>query len=174
MHCFIFSVFLFNTFSVRNFYCWNVKKGNLLSFQSDMDPYAKLSELGVVLFQNRRYEECISVLETSRKFQTNQKGITMRILLTHANAHSQLLQSEAAIELYQECLSLATATHEQVYQRICNSVNEVLCICFCLYLLQMILKVHKSFCFLFKEIMSGKISPPYWLCAKKFYVLKNV
>ncbi|KAK3780031.1 hypothetical protein RRG08_029724 [Elysia crispata] len=88
----------------------------LVDSLKDMDPYAKLSELGVVLFQNRRYEECISVLETSRKFQTNQKGITMRILLTHANAHSQLLQSEAAIELYQECLSLATATHEQTYQ----------------------------------------------------------
>ncbi|GFN95683.1 tetratricopeptide repeat protein 28 [Plakobranchus ocellatus] len=82
----------------------------------DMDPYAKLSELGVMLFQNRRYEECISVLETSRKFQTNQKGITMRILLTQANAHSQLLQTEAAIELYQECLGLAVATHEQIYQ----------------------------------------------------------
>ncbi|GFR63069.1 tetratricopeptide repeat protein 28 [Elysia marginata] len=88
----------------------------LVDSLKDMDPYAKLSELGVVLFQSHRYEECISVLETSRKFQTNQKGITMRILLTHANAHSQLLQSEAAIELYQECLALATATHEQTYQ----------------------------------------------------------
>ncbi|XP_059149912.1 tetratricopeptide repeat protein 28-like [Physella acuta] len=81
-----------------------------------MEPYEKLSEIGVFLYQHKKYEACISVLESSRKFQTNQKGITMRVLLTLANAHSQLLHIQAAIGLYQECLSIAVATHEQEYQ----------------------------------------------------------
>ncbi|CAL1547836.1 unnamed protein product, partial [Lymnaea stagnalis] len=81
-----------------------------------METYEKLSELGVLLFQNKKYEACISVLEAARKFQTNQKGITLRILLTQANAHSQLLHIPIAIGLYQECYGMAVANHEQEYQ----------------------------------------------------------
>ncbi|KAK3087168.1 hypothetical protein FSP39_002523 [Pinctada imbricata] len=82
----------------------------------EMDPYKKLSEVGVNLFQAKKYDICIKVLETSQKFQTNQKGIVMRVLLTLANAHSVMKHNEEAINLYQECLGTAVATHEQVYQ----------------------------------------------------------
>ena len=81
-----------------------------------MDSYKKLSEVGVYLFQAKKYKVCIKILEAAQKFQTNQKGITMRILLTLANAHSALKHTEKAINLYQECLSTAIATHDQVYQ----------------------------------------------------------
>lgn len=83
---------------------------------TDMDAYKKLSEVGVCLFQSKKYDICVKVLESAQKFQTNQKGITMRVLLTMANAHSCLKHNEQAINLYQECLSTAIATHEQVYQ----------------------------------------------------------
>ncbi|XP_060081998.1 tetratricopeptide repeat protein 28-like [Ylistrum balloti] len=82
----------------------------------DMDAYKKLSEVGVCLFQAKKYDICVKVLESAQKFQTNQKGITMRVLLTMANAHSAMKHSEQAISLYQECLSTAIATHEQIYQ----------------------------------------------------------
>ena len=81
-----------------------------------MDSYKKLSEIGVHLFQARRFDFCIKILEAAQKFQTNQKGITMRILLTLANAHSACKHNEQAILIYQECLSTAIATHEQIYQ----------------------------------------------------------
>ncbi|XP_053380746.1 tetratricopeptide repeat protein 28-like isoform X2 [Mercenaria mercenaria] len=82
----------------------------------DMDSYKKLSEVGVSLFQAKKYKICIKILDTAQKFQTNQKGITMRILLTSANAHSALKHTEKAISLYQECLQTAIATHDQIYQ----------------------------------------------------------
>lgn len=81
-----------------------------------MDAYKKLSEVGVCLFQAKKFDICVKVLESAQKFQTNQKGITMRVLLTMANAHSAMKHSEQAISLYQECLSTAIATHEQIYQ----------------------------------------------------------
>ncbi|KAJ8300636.1 hypothetical protein KUTeg_022155 [Tegillarca granosa] len=89
---------------------------DLLDTLHDMDSYKKLSEIGVCLFQAKKYELCIRILEAAQKFQTNQKGITMRVLLTMANSHSALKNSERAITLYQECLSTAIATHEQIYQ----------------------------------------------------------
>ena len=79
-----------------------------------MDAYNKLSEVGVVLYQSARYKMCIQILETAQRFQTNQKGITMRVLLTLANAQSKQGNRSQAISLYQECLALAVATHEQV------------------------------------------------------------
>ena len=79
-----------------------------------MDAYNKLSEVGVVLYQSARYEMCVQILETAQRFQTNQKGITMRVLLTLANAQSKLGSRSQAITLYQECLTIAMATHEQV------------------------------------------------------------
>ncbi|XP_052790745.1 tetratricopeptide repeat protein 28-like isoform X2 [Mya arenaria] len=82
----------------------------------EMDSYKKLSEVGVCLFQARKYKMCIRILEAAQKFQTNQKGITMRILLTLANAHSALKHVDKAIGLYQECLQTAIATHDQIYQ----------------------------------------------------------
>ena len=81
-----------------------------------MDSYKKLSEVGVCLFQNKKYKLCIKILNAAQKFQTNQKGITMRILLTSANAHSALKHTEKAISLYQDCLQTAIATHDQIYQ----------------------------------------------------------
>lgn len=81
-----------------------------------MDSYKKLSEVGVSLFQAKKYKICVKILEAAQKFQTNQKGITMRILLTLANAHSALRHTEKAISLYQECLQTAIATHDQIYQ----------------------------------------------------------
>lgn len=84
-----------------------------------MDAYSKLSEVGVILFQGTQYEMCIQVLEAAQQFQTNQKGITMRILLTLANAKSKLGLWQQAISLYQECLTIAVATHEQVCVKKC-------------------------------------------------------
>lgn len=81
-----------------------------------MDSYKKMSEVGVSLFQAKKYKICIKILDTAQKFQTNQKGITMRILLTSANAHSALKLTEKAISLYQECLQTAISTHDQIYQ----------------------------------------------------------
>ena len=88
----------------------------IIIFFSDMDSYKKLSEVGVYLFQAKRFKVCIKILEAAQKFQTNQKGITMRILLTLANAHSALKHTDRAINLYQDCLATAIATHDQVYQ----------------------------------------------------------
>lgn len=82
----------------------------------DMDAYKKLSEVGVSLFQAKKYKICIKILGAAQKYQTNQQGITMRILLTSANAHSALKHTEKAIGLYQECLQTAIATHDQIYQ----------------------------------------------------------
>ncbi|KAK7094678.1 tetratricopeptide repeat protein 28-like [Littorina saxatilis] len=93
----------------------NISKDLAKSLKA-MDAYNKLSEVGVVLYQSAHYEMCIQILETAQSFQTNQKGITMRILLTLANAQSKLGNQNQAISLYQECLTLAVATHEQVYQ----------------------------------------------------------
>ena len=81
-----------------------------------MDAYKKLSEIGVYLFQNKKFSLCIKILEAAQKFQTNQKGITMRILLTMANAHTMLQHKDQAISLYLECLTMAVATHDQLYQ----------------------------------------------------------
>ncbi|KAK7502589.1 hypothetical protein BaRGS_00006164 [Batillaria attramentaria] len=81
-----------------------------------MDAYNKLSEVGVMLYQAGRFEMCVQILEAAQRFQTNQKGIVMRVLLTLANAQSKLGNQQQAIGLYQECLTLAMATHEQVYQ----------------------------------------------------------
>lgn len=82
----------------------------------DMDSYKRLSEVGVCLFQAKKYKICIKLLEVAQKFQTNQKGITMKVLLTSANAHSALKHTEKAIGLYQECLQTAVATHDYIYQ----------------------------------------------------------
>ena len=111
-----------------------------------MDAYNKLSEVGVVLYQSARYKMCIQILETAQRFQTNQKGITMRVLLTLANAQSKQGNRSQAISLYQECLALAVATHEQVsphpgwvslgnisvflkliYTKICRGAQRVQC-----------------------------------------------
>lgn len=81
-----------------------------------MDPYKKLSEVGVCLFHSKHYDLAIKILEAAQKFETNQKGITMRVLLTMANSFSALKKNEQAINLYQECLVTAMATHEQIYQ----------------------------------------------------------
>ncbi|XP_052220078.1 tetratricopeptide repeat protein 28-like [Dreissena polymorpha] len=82
----------------------------------EMDSYKKLSEVGVCLFQAKKYKICIKILEAAQRYQTNQKGITMRVLLTLANAHSALKHMDKAISLYQECLQTAIATHDQIYQ----------------------------------------------------------
>ncbi|KAL3871452.1 hypothetical protein ACJMK2_039449 [Sinanodonta woodiana] len=82
----------------------------------DMDAYKKMSEVGVCLFQAKKYKLCIKILEVAQRFQTNQKGITMRIYLTLANAYSAQGNNDEAIGLYEECLSMAIATHDQLYQ----------------------------------------------------------
>lgn len=66
-----------------------------------MDSYKKLCEVGCCLYQDKNYDLCIKVLASAQKLQTNQKGITMKIQLTLANAHSILKRKEAAISLYQ-------------------------------------------------------------------------
>lgn len=81
-----------------------------------MDPYKKLSEIGVCLYHVKKHKLCIKMLEAAQQFQTNQKGITMRLLLTLANAHSNVRHQDQAIALYQECLTVAIATHDQMYQ----------------------------------------------------------
>ena len=83
-------------------------------YSQGLDPYEKLSKVGEVLFHHNNLPACIDVLEAARKLQTNQKGITMRVLLTLANAHSKQGGVAQAIGLYQDCLTMAQATHEQV------------------------------------------------------------
>ncbi|XP_064648996.1 tetratricopeptide repeat protein 28-like [Lineus longissimus] len=82
----------------------------------DTDPYKKLCEVGAFLYNSKRYEICIRVLKVAQKVETNQKGITMKVLLTLANAHSALKHNEEAIMLYQDCLKVAVATHDGQYQ----------------------------------------------------------
>ncbi|KAK6195644.1 hypothetical protein SNE40_001029 [Patella caerulea] len=82
----------------------------------DMDTYKKLTEVGSVLFQSKKFEICIQVLEVAQKLQTNQKGITMRLLLTLANALTACKKQEQAINYYMECYSLSLATHDALYQ----------------------------------------------------------
>ncbi|KAL8606426.1 hypothetical protein ACOMHN_060331 [Nucella lapillus] len=90
----------------------NISKDLAKSLKA-MDAYSKLSEVGVVLYQAARYELCVQILEMAQRFQTNQKGITMRVLLTLANAQSKQGHRHQAISLYQECLTLAGAMHDQ-------------------------------------------------------------
>lgn len=66
-----------------------------------MDPYKKLTEIGCCLYQGGKYDTCIKVLNSAQKLETNQKGITMRVQLTLANAHSALKHNELAVSLYQ-------------------------------------------------------------------------
>ena len=82
-----------------------------------MEPYEKLSTIGECLFRHNKFSACVDVLQAARKLATNQQGITLRVLLTLANAHSRLMHAETAIGLYQECLAVAIATHEQVSTR---------------------------------------------------------
>ena len=81
-----------------------------------MDSYRKLSEVGLCLFQAGKYDTCIQILTAAQKLETNQKGITMRVQLTLANAHAALKQTDMAITLYQDCLGTAVATHDYQYQ----------------------------------------------------------
>lgn len=81
-----------------------------------MDAYKKLSEVGVYLNQANKFNLCIKILETAQRFKTNQKGITMKLLLTLANAHCALKHRERAIALYQDCHKTAVATHDPLYQ----------------------------------------------------------
>lgn len=67
----------------------------------DMDPYKKLCEVGTCLYQCKIYELCIKVLDAAQQLETNQIGITMKVQLTMANAHSALKQKDLAISLYQ-------------------------------------------------------------------------
>lgn len=82
----------------------------------EMDPYKKMSEIGACLYAAERYSLCVKILDAAQKFRTNQKGITMRVLLTLANAHSALQDEDQAIGLYQECLAIASSIHDQLYQ----------------------------------------------------------
>ena len=66
-----------------------------------MDAYKKLSEVGACLYQAGRHDQCIKVLNAAQKVATNQRGITMKVQLTLANAHSALKHTEIAISLYQ-------------------------------------------------------------------------
>ena len=69
-----------------------------------MDGYKKLCEVGVCLYQAKRYEQAIKVLNSAQKVATNQKGITMKVQLTLANAYSALNHTDIAISLYQVCV----------------------------------------------------------------------
>ncbi|ESO98992.1 hypothetical protein LOTGIDRAFT_231307 [Lottia gigantea] len=82
----------------------------------EMDNYKKLTEVGVLLYQNKKYDLCIHVLETAQKLQTNQKGITMRLLLTLANAFSACRKIVEAINCYMECYGVSLATHDTLYE----------------------------------------------------------
>ena len=66
-----------------------------------MDPYKKLTEVGCCLYGGRKFDTCIKVLSAAQKLETNQKGITMKVQLTLANAHAALKHSELAVSLYQ-------------------------------------------------------------------------
>ena len=68
-----------------------------------MDSYSKLSEVGASLYSSKRYELSIEVLNAAQRLATNQKGITMKIQLTLANAHSALGHNDLAVSLYQVC-----------------------------------------------------------------------
>ena len=73
----------------------------LLDKIPEMEPYKKLTEIGCVLYADRLFDACIRVLNAAQKLETNQKGITMRLQLTLANAHSALKHTELAVSLYQ-------------------------------------------------------------------------
>lgn len=66
-----------------------------------MDTYSKLSEVGACLYSSKQYELCVEVLNIAQKLATNQKGITMKIQLTLANAHSALGHLDLAVSFYQ-------------------------------------------------------------------------
>ena len=66
-----------------------------------MDSYKKLCEVGSCLYQSQKYESCVKVLSAAHTLQTNQKGITMKVQLTLANAHAALKHNELAVSLYQ-------------------------------------------------------------------------
>lgn len=69
-----------------------------------MEPYKKLCEVGACLYSSKRFELCLYVLGAAQKVATNQKGITMKVLLTMANAHSKLRHRDMAISVYQVML----------------------------------------------------------------------
>lgn len=67
----------------------------------EMDPYKQLCEVGMYLYQTQKYDLTINVLNAAKTFQTNQKGITMKVLLTLANAYTSLKKYNLAIPVYQ-------------------------------------------------------------------------
>ena len=84
-------------------WCWkrlHMTSSYCLTFVA-MEPYKKLCEVGACLYQSKRYELCLYVLGAAQKVATNQKGITMKVLLTMANAHSKLRQRDVAISIFQ-------------------------------------------------------------------------
>ncbi|KAK2184691.1 hypothetical protein NP493_256g01011 [Ridgeia piscesae] len=81
-----------------------------------MDPYKKMCEVGTCLYRSKIYDLCIKVLDAAQQLETNQIGITMKVQLTLANAHSALKHKDLAITLYQELLSTAVSAHDTYYQ----------------------------------------------------------
>ena len=66
-----------------------------------MDPYKKMCEVGTCLYRSKIYDLCVKVLDAAQQLETNQIGITMKVQLTLANAHSALKHKDLAITLYQ-------------------------------------------------------------------------
>lgn len=75
-----------------------------------MDPYKKLTEIGCCLYTGKKFDTCIRVLNAAQKLETNQKGITMKVQLTLANAHAALKHNELAISLYQVNFNITEIT----------------------------------------------------------------
>ena len=73
-----------------------------------MDSYTKLSEVGSCLCSSKQYEMSVEVLNVAQKLATNQKGITMKVQLTLANAHSALGHVDLAISFYQVQFTLTS------------------------------------------------------------------
>ncbi|CAH1788066.1 unnamed protein product [Owenia fusiformis] len=82
----------------------------------DYDPYKRLVEAGLCMYHSKKYELSLCILEGAQKLETNQQGITMKMLLTMANCHSALKHPEVAISLYQDCLAMSQQTHDLLYQ----------------------------------------------------------
>lgn len=68
---------------------------------SELEPYNKLCEVGTCLYQAKQFQLCIQVLTAAQQLETNQQGITMKLLLTLANAHSHTNNQELAVSIYQ-------------------------------------------------------------------------
>ncbi|PAA92491.1 hypothetical protein BOX15_Mlig013809g3 [Macrostomum lignano] len=90
-----------------------------LDAMRDLEIFNFLCQIGVLASKEGRQHLAIQLLEVAQTYETEQLGLRMLMLLSLANSYASRKYSEVAIELYTECLKVATEVHDSSYQIKC-------------------------------------------------------